>query len=151
MSSALLLRERQEARTVRIASVESKVTAISVSRPAEVGRSDNNQGFDFTVDLDEQARTRDSMSVRFSLAFGKRGNGQTCHVHGVALVRFSQPSLETDFGTLGEDTTNQMVVEIFRKSYEPIYLLHHSMGIEAPSPWVTRDVSLFSRGQAVPS
>lgn len=152
MTTAVLLQEGQDdaqGNPVRILSVDSKVTGISLSRAAEAEKPDKNQGFDFSVDLDEQARTGDTLRIRYSLMFGKHGDTQVCRVDGEADVRFSHFDRQTDMRMLGDDLTNEMVVEIFRRSYEPIYLLHHSLGVEAPSPWITRDVSLTS-GRAGP-
>jgi len=60
-------------------------------------------------------------------------------------VRFSQFNPSREFHALGDDITNEIAVEIFRKNYEAVYLLHESLGMDAPSPWITQEVSLSLR------
>ena len=59
-------------------------------------------------------------------------------------MRFSRSGSWRDFQALGDDITNEMAVEIFRKNYEAVYLLHEALGMDAPSPWITQEVSLSS-------
>jgi len=151
MSSAVLVEEpREKAQLakddlgVQIVSVESRIDSISLSA-AERRRHGSEPGpFDFDVNLSESARTEDRLSVRYSFTFGKP-SGQACKVRGIASVRFSQFNPSRDFHALGDDITNEMAVEIFRKNYEAVYLLHEALAMDAPSPWITQEVSLSSR------
>lgn len=156
MPSALLVQKpREDAELegtslgIRILSVESAIEGISLSNscgaPREVGASQ----FDFDVDMSESSRTQDSLNVRYAFAFGKASSGQACKVRGTAVVRFSQFNPQGDFHTLGNDISNDMAVEIFRKNYEAVYLLLDAMGMDAPTPWITQDVSLSSRNRGM--
>lgn len=151
MSSAVLVQKPREAGElanegvgIRIVSVESRIEGISLSAAGGKKQTSGVRAFDFDVDLSESARTEDSLSVRYSFTFGKP-SGQACKVRGTARVRFSQFNPSRDFHTLGNDITNEMAVEIFRKNYEAVYLLHEALAMDAPSPWITREVSLSSR------
>jgi hypothetical protein len=150
MPSAMLVQEPREAQLakaglgVRIVSIESRVDNISLSATEGRKRVSESRPFDFDVDLSEEARTQDRLSVRYSFTFGKHSSGQVCRVSGKAAVRFSQFNPSRDFHALGDDITNEMAVEIFRKNYEAVYLLHESLGVDAPSPWITQEVSLSS-------
>jgi len=155
MPSAVLLQEpREEAQLarddlgVRIVSVESTIDAISLSAPERNRRDSEPRSFDFDVDLSESARTEDHLSVRYSLTFGRPSSGQVCKVSGKAVVCFSGFNPSRDFNALGDDITNEMAVEIFRKNYEAVYLLHDALAMDAPSPWITQGVSLSSRNNA---
>jgi len=130
---------------VRIVSVESRIDSISLSAADRRRQGSEPRPFDFDVDLRESARTEDRLSVRYSFTFGRPSSGQVCKVNGTAAVRFSQFNPSRDFHALGDDITNEMAVEIFRKNYETVYLLHEALSIDAPSPWITQEVSLSSR------
>jgi len=81
--------------------------------------------------------------VRFSFGFGR--GSQTCTVSGTAKFRFAQVTPERDMQGLESDLMNEMAVEIFRENYETVFLLHESLGAEAPSPWITRRVTVSTR------
>jgi hypothetical protein len=138
-------RAREQDLAVRVVSVESRMESISLrsggARAPTAGR------FDFDVDLHESSRTKDTLNVRYSFKFGNPASGQTCKVSGRATLRFSQFNPEADFHSLGNDITSEMAVAIFRSNYESTYLLLDALGMEAPSPWITQDVSLSSRSQ----
>ncbi|HVB95431.1 MAG TPA: hypothetical protein VND41_02365 [Nitrososphaerales archaeon] len=156
MASAVLVqRPREQAQPadasqgVRILSVESKINSISLTKTDRDVHPLERRPFDFDVDLSESVRTEDTLSVRYSFTFGRPSSGPVCKVSGTALVRFFQFNPTSDFHTLGNDVTNEMAVEIFRKNYEAVYLLHDALSMEAPSPWITQEVSLASRNQIV--
>jgi len=156
MASAVLVQRPREgvqladdSHEVRIASVESRIVSISLTKVEREARGLESKPFDFDVDLSESARTEDTLSVRYSYTFGRPPSGQVCKVSGTALVRFSQFNPTSDFHTLGNDITSEMAVEIFRKNYENVYLLLDALSMDAPSPWITQDVSLSSRDQIV--
>jgi hypothetical protein len=134
---------------VRIVSVESRIDSISLSKGDARGLISDQ--FDFDVELDESTRTHDGLSIRYSFAFGMRSSGSTCKVSGKAVLRFSQFNPGADFHTLGNDISNEMAVEIFRKNYESMYLLHIALGMDAPSPWITQEVSLSLRSHELGS
>ena len=149
MPSTMLVQEtREEAQLaerglgIRIVSVESRIDSISLTTSERKGRALDTRPFEFDADLKESKRTADSLTLKYSFAFGRPSAGQACKVSGKAVVRFSQFNPATDFHTLGNDISNEMTIEIFRKNYEAVYLLHEAMKVAAPSPWITQDVSL---------
>lgn len=155
MPSALLLQKpREEVQLPEaslefgIASVESRVDNISLSLSGGA-RAHGTGPFEFDVELSESGRTLDTLSFRYSYTIGRPSCGQVCKISGKAVVRLSQFNVGRDFQTLGDEMTNHMVVEIFRQNYETAYLLHRSMSMDPPSPWITQDVCLSSRGPAV--
>ena len=132
---------------VQIVSVDSTIQGISVSTSGRDGRGQIGIPFDFEVGLDESLRTKDSLKVKYAFSFSKPSSGQVCKINGTAMVRFSQFN-PNDFQTLGDDVTNEIAVDIFRENYQSVYLLLDTLKMEAPSPWITQEVSLSSRSQA---
>jgi hypothetical protein len=130
---------------VKIVLVESRIDGISLSRLERDARPRDSRPFEFDVELSESSLVEDRFSVRYCFRFGVPASGQICKVSGRATVRFSQFNPVEDLQTLGSDVTNEMVVEIFRKNFETVYLLHEALGMKAPTPWITQDVSLSSR------
>jgi hypothetical protein len=132
---------------IQIISVKSKIRSISIGKSGRESRDFEDRPFDFDVSLTESTRTKDTLTVNYSFAFGRHSSGQVCKILGSAVVRFSGFNPGSDFHYLGNDFTNEIAVEIFRKNYELVYLLHHSLAMDAPSPWITQDVSLSSHNQ----
>lgn len=129
---------------VRIVSVSSKIDNLMVIG-SRVGSGRSGGQFEFEVGMTETARSKDSLSMNFALKFGKSSTGQVSTVKGRAVLKFANFNPDTDLTSLGGDIDNEMAIEIFRSNYQAIYLLHESLGMETPSPWVTQDVSLSSR------
>jgi hypothetical protein len=132
---------------VRTFSVDSRIDSISVARPVGEAKASVGRPFDFEVDLSECGRTEETLRFRYSFSFGRLTSGQVCKIRGEAVVRFSQLNPGRGFNNLGGDLTNEIAVEIFRRNYESVYLLHGALAMEAPSPWITQDVSLSSRNE----
>ena len=130
---------------IQIVSVQTTIDSISLMKAGREVKPSTKHPFEFDVDIDESARTKDSLSVRYSFTFGRPSAGQVCKVSGGAVVRFTRFNPSGEFQSLGEELTNEIVVAIFRKNFESVYLLHDAMKMEAPSPWITQDVSLSSR------
>jgi len=156
-SSALLLRrqvqepeEVDEGTGVRIASVDVEVQRMLVHAGVEGAHGPKGVPFNFDFDLGECGSTKDSLTVRFEFTFG-RASGQACKVGGKAELRFARLGRGVGHEPLGHGVTNEMAVEIFRACYETIFLLHQSLGLEAPSPWITQQVSLASRALEIPA
>ncbi len=152
MSSQILVQERRNKEAPiaaragnQILSVESRIDNIFPSNTGMCPRGSLAGPFDFDVNLTERGRTGDSMRVGFSFSFGRPSTGQVCKFNGEAIVNFSRFNPERGFQYLGDDLTNEMAVEIFRKNYESIFLLHESLSMDAPSPWTTKDSFVSSR------
>jgi hypothetical protein len=124
----------------RVVLLESSVSKISIS--GSKGRMPQVSGFDFDVDLSEVSRTKEILEVEYCFRFGSRSHGNECEIGGRARLRIGSAGGESSMQDLGPGVTNEIVVGIFRRNYESVYLLHRSLGIEAPSPWITQDVSL---------
>lgn len=120
--------------------MESSVTRISIT--SANGRTPSSGGFDFDVYLSEVSRSRDVLEVEYCFRFGRQSHGNSCEIGGRAKLRIGPAGVDADMQALGPEVTNQIVVGIFRKNYESVYLIHQSLGMEAPSPWITQDVSL---------
>src|SRR5579863_3354022 len=127
---------------IHIVSLETTIDSISLMKAGRDVKPSAEHPFEFDVDLDESKRTSDSLSVRYSFTFGRPSTGQVCRVSGGAVVRFNRFNPSGGFQSLGDDLTNEIVVAIFRKNFESVYLLHDAMKMEAPSPWITQGVTL---------
>jgi hypothetical protein len=152
MTSQIVLQEqRKNGEDVKaglgidIVSVQTTIHNISLMKAGREIKGLAKHPFEFDVDLDESGRTKDSLSVRYAFTFGRPSAGQVCRISGGAVVKFARFNPSREFQVLGDDLTNEIVVAIFRKNFEYVYLLHDAMKMEAPSPWITQDVSLSSR------
>ncbi|MDG6914955.1 MAG: hypothetical protein JRM86_04100 [Nitrososphaerota archaeon] len=129
-----------------VVGVDTRIQRVSLSRDA-AGQGPAREGqFAFDVSMTETGRTRGSLSVSYTLSFGRQSTGQRCRIDGEAVFRLSGADKDSDIHAFGTEIDNEMAVAVFREDFETIYLLHQTLGVQAPSPWVTQDVSLSSRG-----
>lgn len=147
MSQVLVPSQKQEqafapVSTRGIQILESRIDSISLSRGSLDASVLRGRPFDFDVQLSEKGRTGNSLRVRYAFSFGRPSAGQVCKIIGEAVVRFAQFDADKDLQYLGTDITNELAVEIFRRNFESTYLLHETMGMQAPSPWITEDLSI---------
>ncbi len=122
--------------------LETRIDSISIRKAGTEAKALKGRPFDFEVSMNEKSRKGDTLRVVYSFSFGRQASGQICKMSGEALVRFTQFGSEKDYNYLGGDITNDLAIEIFRRNYESTYLLHEAMKMDAPSPWITQDVSL---------
>jgi hypothetical protein len=134
---------------IQIVSLQTTIDKISLMKAGREVKPGVKHPFEFDVDIDESARTKDSLSVRYSFTFGRPSAGQVCRISGGAVVKFSRFNPSGEFQSLGEELTHEIVVAIFRKNFESVYLLHDAMKMEAPSPWITQDVSLSAHTETL--
>lgn len=106
-----------------------------------------SEPLEFEVELTEVNRISDGLRVKYAMRFGRTLSGEKCTVSGEAALHFASFNADALLDSIGGDITNDIATEIFRKNYETIYLLHSSMGLESPSPWITHDVSLSPSGE----
>lgn len=126
--------------------VDSRIDKIAIA-DARSRRTARAEPLEFEVELTELNRISDGLKVKYTLKFGRTISGGLCSVSGEAALHFTSFNPEALLDSVGGDITNQIATEIFRKNYETIYLLHRSLGLEPPSPWITHDVSFSPAGE----
>ncbi len=134
---------------LRIVNVVTRIDRVSVSSGPETLPRSSAQEFQFDVNMTESRRSKDSIKIEFNFTFGKQSTGQVCRIAGGAAFQFSQSVEDLDFSRLGEELENEMALGIFRSNYDTVYLLHETLGREAPSPWITHNAAISSREQLV--
>lgn len=154
MSSTILVQRAKEEALLAIpqtedrrVSIETTMDHISLNKPCGSPLGKKAGQFEFDVTLTESIQTAESLKVKYMLMLKRTAIGETCNVSGQAVLRFSGFGRDIELTSLGEEMMNEIAVEIFRKNYETVYLLHDAFGIEAPSPWITQDV-FFSHPRA---
>jgi len=143
MSAQVLTQRSEELPRSVVLDVETTIENLSLSNIGKESRGPKGR-LDFDVDLNERGRTGDVLRVGYRLSFGRSSAGKVCRISGEAAVRFANLGQDAGLQSLGGEATNDMAVAIFRKNFEAIYLLHDALGVEAPSPWITQDVSVSS-------
>lgn len=61
---------------------------------------------------------------------------------GFAFANLEMLAMDEGIEELGEGVLSDIILQIFRTNYEPLYLALSTSGVEAPSPWLVRDVQL---------
>ena len=129
---------------VHIAGVEPVLRRACFIRGMPHGGSSETE-FEFEADMAETGRSDDGVQVRFSLSFGKMVTGQHCELEGRANFHFTHLDPRFDLRLLGTELQNDMAIELYRSYYDVIYLIHDTLGMDIPSPWIVHDVALSTK------
>jgi len=129
---------------VRVVSVEAVLRRFCFARGNPHSHPFGGE-FDFEADMAETGRSADRVQVKFSLSFGKEETGQHCELEGTANFHFTHLDPRFDLEFMGTELQNEMSIQLYRRYYDLVYLVHDTFGVEAPSPWIVQDVSLSSR------
>lgn len=125
--------------------VEASVRRIRVARLALGNEKSPKASFDLNAELKEVKRTGTKFKLRYSLFLETFPAVQRAELEGDAEVESPIFSSFEDLGSLDQRLVTKLAVEIYRKSFEVIYLLFDSLGLDAPSPWILRGVQLFGK------
>ena len=99
--------------------------------------------FDLGADIKETETAKGRLRLRFVLYIDSLPAVQRAELEGTVSILGDSITAVTDLQALGDEKISEMAMEIYKKSYELLYLLFSTEGLAAPSPWLIRDVQLM--------
>jgi len=130
-------RPRQESLAVK-----SKISRIRITRLALGDGSVPRPMFDLGAEMTEIGFTKGELRVRYMLAIESFPSVQRAEVEGEATIKGERFDSIEDLHEIEPGRLAKMAISIYRNDFESLYLIFMGMGLEAPSPWVVKDVHL---------
>lgn len=98
--------------------------------------------FDLNAELKEVKRSGTKMKLRYNLFLDAFPAVQRAELEGDADVDSPVLSSVDDLNSVEQSLLTELALEVYRQSYEILYLLFDSLELETPSPWMVKDVHL---------
>ncbi|MCS4537961.1 MAG: hypothetical protein HYY67_03780 [Thaumarchaeota archaeon] len=99
--------------------------------------------YDLNADLKEVKRDKTKLRFKYALFLETFPAIQRAELEGDAEVESPVFGSVTDLGNLDQGLFTELVIEIYRKNYDTLYLILDCLGLDIPSPWIIRDVHLI--------
>ncbi len=122
--------------------VKSKISRMRITRLALGDGSVPRPMFDLGAEMTEIGFAKGSLRVRYLLSIESFPSVQRAEVEGEATISAESFDSVEEIHTIEEGRLAKMAIAIYRNDFESLYLILMAMGLEAPSPWVVKDVHL---------
>ena len=99
--------------------------------------------FDLAAEMQEIGVVDGKLRVRYVIGLETYPSVQRAEIEGVATISGEKFASVRD-QVIEEGRITKIALLIYRNDYQVLYLLLKSMGLEAPSPWLVRDVHLVA-------
>ncbi len=127
------------AQMIKVDAQTTKLRAsLSAIRPPEWGKVT----FDVQADIKTVSRSGPRIKLRYSIAIDTFPLVYRAEIGGVAYATTEILAKDESLEDLGEGALNEVAMQIYRSNFEGLYLALSTLGLEAPSPWLVKDVRL---------
>ena len=124
-------------------SVKSTINRVRIARLAIGDEVAPKATFDLAAEMNEIGVVDGRLRVRYLIALETYPSVQRAEIEGVATISGERFASVRD-QVIEEGRITKIAVLIYRNDFQLLYLLLKSMGLEAPSPFLVRDVHLLS-------
>jgi len=124
-------------------SVEASLRRIHVARLTLNYEKSLQARYDLNADLKEVMREKTKLKFKYTLFLDTFPAIQRAELEGDAEVESPVFGSVTDLGNLDQGLFTELVIEIYRKNYDTLYLILDTLGLDIPSPWIIKDVHLI--------
>lgn len=122
--------------------VEAHTTKLRASLVAIKPPEGAKVSFDLQADVKTVLRDPTKLKLRYTIGIDTFPLIYRAEIGGFAFANAEMLAKDESLEDLGEGVLSDIAVQIFRDSYEGLYLVLSTIGLEAPSPWLVRDVHL---------
>jgi len=124
-------------------SVKSSINRVRIARLAIGDEAVPRATFDLAAEMNEIGVVDGRLRVKYLIALETYPSVQRAEIEGVATISGERFASVRD-QVIEEGRITKVALLIYRNEFQVLYLLLKSMGLEAPSPWLIRDVHLLS-------
>ena len=124
--------------------VEAHLTKLRTSLLAIRPAAGTKVNFDLQADVKQVSRSGPMVKVRYSIGIDTFPLIFRAEIGGFALVNAEMLATDENLEDLGEGVLGDIALQIYRQNFEPLYLTLSTIGLDAPSPWLVKDVRLVS-------
>ena len=100
--------------------------------------------FDLGAEIHELGTVDGRLNVRYTITIDTFPSVERAEVEGVATITGDRFTTAKDLQGIEEGRITKVAIAIYRNDFETLYLLLKSMGLEAPSPWLVKDVHIVA-------
>jgi len=124
-------------------SVKSSINRVRITRLAIGDDVAPRATFDLAAEMQEIGVVDGKLRVRYVIGLETYPSVQRAEIEGVATISGEKFASVRD-QVIEEGRVTKIALLIYRNDFQVLYLLLKSMGLEAPSPWLVRDVHLVA-------
>jgi len=124
--------------------VESQLTKLRTSLVAIKPPQGSKLSFNLQADIKAVSRDGPELKLRYSIGIETFPLIYRAEIEGTALAKAEILAKDESIEDLGEAVLGDIALQIYRQNYEPLYLALSTQGLEAPSPWLVKDVHLVT-------
>jgi hypothetical protein len=122
--------------------VDAKLTKLRTSLVAIKPPEGTKVSFDLQADVRAVSRDGARMKLRYSIIIETFPLIYRAEIAGFAHASAEMLAKDENLEDLGEAVLSDIALQIYRQHYEALYLALTTQGLDAPSPWLVRDVHL---------
>ena len=122
--------------------VEAHLTKIRTSLVAIKPPQGTKMNFDLQADVKTVSRDGPKLKLRYSIGIETFPVIYRAEIGGFAIAYAEMLAKDESLEDLGEAVVSGIVLQIYRQNFEPLYLALATQGLDAPSPWLVKDVHL---------
>ena len=122
--------------------VDAQMTKLRTSMVAIKPAEGAKVSYDLQADIRAVARDGPSIKLRYSIGIETFPLVYRAEMGGVAMANAEMLAKDENIEDLGEAVLGDIALQIYRQNYESLYLALSSLGLDAPSPWLVREVHL---------
>ncbi len=122
--------------------VEAHLTRLRTSFIAIRPPEGTKMSFDLQADVKPVSRDDSRLKLRYTIGVETFPAIYRAEIGGFAIANAEMLARDQNLEDLGEAVLSDIVLQIFRQNYESLYLTLATQGLDAPSPWLVKDVHL---------
>jgi hypothetical protein len=122
--------------------VDAHLTRLRTSLVAIRPPEDTKVSFDLHADIKTVSRDGTRLKLRYTIDIQTFPLIYRAEMGGFAAVDAEMLAKDENLEDLGEAVLSDVAIQIYRSQFEALYLTLATQGLEAPSPWLVKDVQL---------
>jgi hypothetical protein len=122
--------------------VDAQLTRLRASLVAIKPPEGTKMSFDLQVDIKQVSRNGPKLKLRYSIGIETFPLIYRAEIGGFALADAEMLAKDENLEDLGEGVLGDIALQIYRQNFESVYLTLSSLGLDAPPPWLVKDVHL---------
>jgi hypothetical protein len=119
---------------------ETQLTRIRASKIAIKPLNGQKVTYDLLTDIKEVSRNGSRAKLRYQLVVQTFPMVLRVEMDGVVWMDVSFLGQDQTLDDLGEGMLSDLALRIFEDNYPSMYLILDSLGLDGPSPWLTKEV-----------
>lgn len=122
--------------------IDSQLTKLRTTLVAIKPPEDTKATFDLQADVKTISRDATRLKLRFVIGIETFPLIYRVEMGGFAHANAEMLATDESLEDLGEAVLSDIILQVYRAHYEELYLTLSTLGLEAPSPWLVKDVHL---------